>query len=134
MDDLVQWLRAQLDEDEAKARACPGNGEWTASDIAIYGTGLSSEVREHMAEHEPARVLREIEAKRQVITKYTTAVDRMAELAALIERVKAEGQSTLMPEMERATAIHRRDVLSEVLRLFASPYADRPGYRDEWRP
>lgn len=54
----MPWLRAQLDEDERIARACPGSGEWKARDIAFYGADLSPEVRAHMAEHGPARVPR----------------------------------------------------------------------------
>lgn len=161
MDDLVQWLRAQLDEDERTARAAtPGPWEWRheygepwqpvadgwldysgehisapGDRATLFGPGMTPHADAvHIARHDPARVLREIDAKRQVITKYTAAVERMEELASLCERLKAEGESTFMAEMDRATAIHRRDVLHEVLQLHALPYADRPGYRDEWRP
>ncbi|WP_019328827.1 DUF6221 family protein [Streptomyces sp. TOR3209] len=149
MDELVQWLRAQLDEDERTARAATA-GPWEQTGIGEYGWGVSFSVpgagveaddsdqgradAEHIATWDPARVLREIDAKRQVIAKYTAAVERMAELAALCERLKADGMDTHMPELERMTAIHRRDVLSEVLRLLTLPYAGRPGYREEWRP
>jgi hypothetical protein len=111
MDDLVEWLRACLTEDEQVARACPGDGAWTAEDIGIYGADLSPEVRAHMAVHDPARVLREIAAKRDLLRF-------------------AEG---IRDHHETFTAgVAAR--LEETLRLFALAYADRPGYREEWRP
>lgn len=70
MDELVRWLGVQLDEDERIARACSGNGEWEAEHIAIYGPNLGVEVRAHMAAHDPARVLREINAKRRIVAAY----------------------------------------------------------------
>ncbi|GAB2731670.1 hypothetical protein GCM10027072_27960 [Streptomyces bullii] len=95
---------------------------------------LVADERAHIVRHDPARVLREIDAKRQVVTGYVKAIETMEELALLRERMKASGQDTFMTEMERVSAIHRRDVLNGVLRLLALPYADRPGYREEWRP
>ncbi|MFF3928245.1 DUF6221 family protein [Streptomyces hirsutus] len=153
MDELVRWLGQQLDTDERIARAAadelgglPLGGEWTYDGqyvLAAHERGLVAvgsqdfmtvENGRHIAEHDPARALREIDAKREVIAKYTKAVERMAELASLCERLKADGKDTFMPEMDRATAIHRRDVLHEVLQLHALPYADRPGFKESWRP
>ncbi|MFF9118288.1 DUF6221 family protein [Streptomyces massasporeus] len=153
MDDLVRWLGEQLDEDERITRAA-GGAAWEELPVSgwVHTAPLPAtewqppgydhhvasaplvEDRAHIVAHDPARVLREIDAKRQVLAKYVKAVERIEELATLCERLKAEGRDTLMPEMERATAIHRRDVLHEVLRLHALPYVDRPGFRDEWRP
>lgn len=148
---LVEWLRAQLDEDERIAREADDslgkmNLDWRyQSEDGLGGKVVSARgadiiydvavgVGEHVSAHGPRRVLAEIAAKRQVIAKFTAAVERMAELAALIERLKTDGMDTFMPEMDRATAIHRRDVLYQVLQLHALPYADRPGYLEEWRP
>jgi hypothetical protein len=157
MDDLVQWLRAQLDEDERIARAAsggtvvgesgswkptPGGDEWEASRTdcdedellvalrpglprppqvmsGLWGAvvsfrpefedpGVSSPLPQfqHAARHDPARVLREVDAKRRILDAYEN-YDREA------------------PEL---------DVPDSVVRLLALPYADRPGYRDDWRP
>jgi hypothetical protein len=106
VEDLVRWLGAQLDEDGRIARACPGDGEWEARHIKVYGPDLSAEVRAHMAVHDPARVLREIDAKRRVIAE------------------AAEYEPGISGYAEMWT----------VLRLLALPYADRPGYREEWAP
>lgn len=129
MDDLVRWYGEQLDEDAARARACPGNGEWTAQDIALYGPELSPEVRTHMAAHGPARVLREIDAKRH-----------------LLKALLSEGHAALRPG--GSTEIYcgadygagdpcdcgREERVASYLRLLAAVYQDRPGYREDWRP
>ncbi|WP_432027482.1 DUF6221 family protein [Streptomyces sp. 1222.5] len=119
MEDLVQFLRAQLDEDERIARAphslfltwdyddCVrqvrdlGNGNELANVLSDHSYG------EHIAEHDPARVLCEIDAKRK----------RIGILADAIKR----GHD----DYDTATAL---------LPLEALPYVDRPGYREEWRP
>lgn len=135
MVDLVQWLTARLDTDEQIAREAT-EGPWrnaptarhhaTASgrsEEAVFGsppdvgavvvaiTGEAVERRnlvnaEFIAAHDPARVLREIDAKRRIIAAYEN-YDREA------------------PEL---------DVPESVLRLLALPYADRDGYQESWRP
>jgi hypothetical protein len=121
MDELVPWLGEQLAEDERIARRAGDSFR------QIGETGV-------IVAHDPARVLREIDAKRQLLTGYTKAVEQVEELDALRERLRASGQDVFMTEMERASAIHKRDVLHGVLQILALPYADRPGYREEWRP
>jgi hypothetical protein len=149
VEDLVRWLGEQLDEDERMARAAT-LGPWVQSGIGDYGwtvdfgrpgAGVETADTEQgladadfIAAHNPARVLRDIDAKRQVLTGYTKAVEAAEELGALRERLKASGQDVFMTEMERASAIHKRDVLYGVLQILALPYTDRPGYREEWRP
>ncbi|MEU3507647.1 DUF6221 family protein [Streptomyces longwoodensis] len=120
MNELVVWLRAQFDADERIARACSGNGEWEAEHIAIYGPDLGVEVRAHMAAHDPARVLREIEAKRAIVSRYEFA-------AKEAERLALAGSD---PEVW----IQVSGALQSCVLCLALPYADRPGYREEWRP
>jgi len=123
MDDLVQWLRAQLDEDERIARAAaslqadPENG-WGTQGRAItphIGVVHEEEARRHIVGWNPARVLRETDAKRQML-----AIHR--------PYVAEPGQACLgcAGGIEWETC--------PVVRLLALPYADRPGYREEWRP
>lgn len=151
--DLVEFLRARLDEDEAKARAAlstqvnlsagPVNsgtglpsrlevevvdrwhappvsdviGEYEASirmpggaiRVTSEGTGISArDCAEHIARHDPARVLAEVDAKRQVIAWYEASV-----------RSLGEGLS----------ASNRHAV-----QVFAGVYADHPDYDEAWRP
>ena len=117
VDELVQWLGEQLDIDTVKAKACPGSGEWSADDIAIYAADLSREVREHMAEHDPARVLREIDAKRALLRRANGGVD----------------YPHTHPGEDDADHLSRHHD-DGLLRLLALPYADRPGYKPKWRP
>lgn len=113
--ELVDFLRARLDEDEAATRACPGNGEWAAEDIGIYGAELSPEVRAHMARHDPARVLAETEAKRMLLDDYERAWNACAKLSrggidmADVEEWKRQDQTvqTLKPHLLRQARIHR---------------------------
>jgi hypothetical protein len=70
----------------------------------------------HVAEHDPARVLRDIDAKRQLIEKAADA-DRYS------RTTWANAGSAGAASAYRA-----------MLRLLALPYADRPGYQESWRP
>lgn len=133
MDDLVQWLRDQLDEDERIAKAVrvphdwhqgPGDDpEWTDAEMVCmwppefhtpyerdkHWRGLSlegSELAAHIAAHDPARVLREIAAKRRMIGRINS----------------------------HAAIMGWDEVHGDLLRSLALPYADRPGYREDWRP
>lgn len=95
MDDLATWLRAQLDEDERVAQAEAEHAhEWFEGD----GWG------------DPARVLREVAAKRQLLDRCLTAFRDQGIYGE-------DGQE---------------DVAKDVLRHLAAVYADRPGYLAEW--
>ncbi|MER5600544.1 DUF6221 family protein [Streptomyces sp. NPDC002265] len=138
MDELVQWLVEQLDEDERIAKAAAedvGVPEWTGSDESghawryqhggVWGDhdGLCSDAPEvvatnyktlqrHIASHDPARVLQEIDAKRRIIAEHDINGRQLGD--------HMDCQSYDFPCL--------------TLRLLALPYADRPSYRDEWRP
>lgn len=119
MDDLVQWLRAQLDEDERIAKEAGGRrGQWRLArplDDAELGDAswLRPPYLKHVERHDPARVLAEIDAKRRILY-----------LAVQLPKVTA---STDMFD-------NNRDAWAEVLKQLAAPYAGRPGYKPEWRP
>lgn len=65
---------------------------------------------EHIARHDPARVLAEVDAKRQIIAEHFPVDPCDAH----------DGVFT--------------SILCPTLRLLALPYADHPDYREEWRP
>jgi hypothetical protein len=124
MDDLVQWLRAQLDEDERTARATIWDGsgnklDWELIASATVDVGGDEfyvgdrTIANHMMAWEPARVLREIDAKRQIISEHDTEGWKIG---------------------DRVHDCQWTDRPCRTLRLLALPYADRPGYREEWRP
>ena len=110
MDELVRWLGDELDFDERIARACAGGGRWAAADIAIYGPGLLPEVRCHMAEHDPARVLREIEGARKLIGRYVALTSGVLVMTGA-EAILSEYRRVILPNL-------------------ALPYVDRPGYAE----
>ena len=69
-EELIAVIERGLDADEQKARACAGDGRWTAEDIATIGPNLGVEPREHMARHDPSRVLADVESKRAILAQY----------------------------------------------------------------
>lgn len=137
MDDLVEWLRAQLDEDEWIAWEADGSTgkldmDWSfhpEDDSDISGRVLARRyyvvvsdtpagTGRHIAEHDPRRVLREIDAKRQILAAYEQALGDAEFPDHLVSRPAQVALLTLEP----------------VVRHLATVYAGRPGYREGWRP
>lgn len=113
MGDLARWLGEQLDEDERLARAAdPELNNLTGCIEIEYPEIKADEL--HALRHSPTRVLREIDAKRQLLARYEELRAASKE-RGLIGDVTEEYQDFL-------------------LRVIAMPYADRPGYREEWAP
>lgn len=129
MSDLLAWLRVQLDEDERTAKAATP-GPWTVDSETyaetIYGredeavvaggrwgdeASVFNETEDaiHIARQNPARTLVEVESKRRILDGIADADPHSAYITSTF-------------------------TAWDVLRLLALPYADRNGYRDEWRP
>ncbi|MFE1949991.1 DUF6221 family protein [Streptomyces sp. NPDC059524] len=111
MDDLVQWLRAQLDEDE---RVNQSLEDWHAMGcesipVAGYNGPFPCDCGV------PGRIEREIDAKRQMLGYLFPALEQTDQL------IEGEWNG-------------HDDLAGKLLSLLALPYADRPGYRDDWRP
>ncbi|MFD3917325.1 DUF6221 family protein [Streptomyces sp. NPDC058603] len=131
MDDLVAFLRARYDEDAALATEAEqeATGRWMAretdwnDDTFVEdsdGSQILPTVRtrgvtqyQHIARHDPARVLAEVEAKRQITDEHVTRDWKLG------DRLH-DCQWTKWP--------------CRTLRLLALPYADHDDYREEWRP
>ncbi|MFB4276051.1 DUF6221 family protein [Nonomuraea sp. MTCD27] len=128
MHDLVAFLNARLSEDAALARAVddrsePWDGQWTADEsgnalrtvnghVLVYGHNhpLKPGLVDHMARHDPARVLREVDAKRLILAEHEPVFEG-AECPACVYRSPCT-----------------------TLSLLALPYDDHTDYREEWRP
>jgi hypothetical protein len=129
--DLVAFLRARLDEDEAAARAvednsAPWDGQWEADGnhalrtyngwvLATAGTPggeFPPGVLAHIARHDPARVLREVEAKRAIVDAYAGT----------------DGGSPR--DRDRG----RWDALNAAVSALATVYRDHPDYDEAWKP
>jgi len=128
MDDLVQWLRDQLDADERIAREA-GNRRWLVQDniIELYpereddgfmSWPTRSDAR-HAANWDPARVLREIDAKRQLLALHAPG-----------EMEYVDGDVCMACDVREPEPFYP----CKTLRLLALPYADRPGYVEDLRP
>lgn len=114
----MQWLASCLDEDEAAAQ--DALKRTTTTRRRIGGEWVEDVVQPpewRRSVWDPARVLREIDAKREVLAEYEQA-DRYSRTTW--------GQSNA--DQSRART------LGKVVRLLALPFADRPGYQDSWRP
>ena len=133
-DDLVAFLRARFDEDERAARAATA-GPWELDELEeipdlwgqlvaggkrvanvgnfAYQTegGLLTLDARHIARHHPARVLAEVEAKRQIIDLY--------------ERCQpAPGEDPLTSRWGTAAQL--------VLRAMVTPFAGHPECHPSW--
>ncbi|MDX3515918.1 DUF6221 family protein [Streptomyces caniscabiei] len=142
MEDLVRWLNTQLDIDAEKARAAceyaspdwhlDEDGEtvlWWPPEPHIAekerekglpvvsdrwrGETVGARIAPHIAEHDPARVLREIDAKRRLLAEWKLA--------------NAEAK---YPDFMGGYS----SGLDYAVQLAAAEYADRPGYDPEWAP
>lgn len=153
--DLATFVRARLDEAEQLARATRPDGlkpaKW-AAEPWLDGTGERCDLRDlplgaltshgalevahakHIAYHDPARVLADIDAKRRIIDRYVELRDRCdaawREYSDWIDGKPTPEPATQAGQHDRAIC----DELATVLRLHAAPFADHPDYRDEWRP
>lgn len=160
MDDLIAFLsfvNARLDEDEQTASAAT-DGPWlvdsqqyaeviSASDgTTVVGGGRwggeasvfeSTEDAMHIARHDPARVLTEVDAKRQIIELHQPITDPTPPFknteGFLCSICTAAGGA--MYDQQRGILFTDLTVFPcRTLRLLALPYTDHPDYRDEWRP
>jgi Family of unknown function (DUF6221) len=99
--------------------------DWTLTDEGevesdagkiVFDEGAPTDAQaEHIACHDPARALREVEADRKL-------------LAALEEAQPAD------PHNEQVDATSWRLALELAVRIRASVYGTHPGYRPEWKP
>ncbi|WP_051819248.1 DUF6221 family protein [Streptomyces sp. NRRL S-920] len=126
--DLIAFLRARLDEDVAVIVAPE---TWTAFEenertgtrrvdvdhsIERVVACTRSWRGDHIARHDPARVLKEIEAKRQIIARY-------------------EDQAALLANhMGGILTKYLVQELLEVVRALALSDDDHPDYKESWRP
>lgn len=113
---LTEFLLARIAEDEAiaKAAARTGGMSWEADRYRVVVDGefevVEGNVKSaaHIARHDPARLLVECKAKRQLVDILGPATDRDG-------RVIGGG-------------------VTDALHALALPYADHPDYDEAWRP
>ena len=116
--DIVEFLRARLDEDEELARDAYYDGQkWVPEEEAVVAADRDLDPllfldrkcdAAHAANWSPARVLREVEAKRRIVDLGW-------------HHLGDEDYGWGMEEAKR-----------QVLAIMALPYADHPDYDPEW--
>ena len=164
-EDLVAFLKARLDEDEAAARAA-AEGPWKLKnsdddpywDGGSWDFGKNASARrnvvrhwhiegpnvhiesatndahfvpdlKHIARHDPARVLREVEAMRKMVKRGTEA----RWLADGDRKARAENGPDWAPGLE--FSVQRERIYFEtILPYLAEVWSDHPDYRAEWKP
>lgn len=115
--DLVTWLRQQLDEDERRAPLTMQIGAMRPS---------TAWVTERLAD--------EIAAKRRILDLHATTVEKGPR--SPFNPMTGEPQGPQFSAYCDLCGWAADDPLSacETVRLLALPFADRPGYRQEWAP
>jgi hypothetical protein len=135
--DLAAFLRARLDDTARKAQEAltdSGTGRWfvgrkwnvydegdttphddeETNPLVAYGNTLACS--EHIAEHDPARVLAEVDAKRCILAAHPARLPGWCSTCDVPGDTQGNVHGCL------------------TLRLLALPFADHPDYREEWRP
>jgi hypothetical protein len=130
-DDLRAFLEARLDEDEQHARQVEGDGHWDCVSTGVLELGGVPDPNDraghypgadldglvlgprgvvyHAARHDPARVLREVAAKRALL-----AMD-------------------VSPDEHNNDCVSGYlDAVYDVQLLLAAVWSDHPDYRTEW--
>lgn len=125
--DLVRFLKARLDDDEAYARNAFGdhndakpNWHEPSSGLLDVGDGdvivtNDSQVSRFIVRFDPARVLAEVAAKRRIVATFVEV-------------------DTHPNRLVYAFLQQQWVALRAVMVGLALPYADHPDCRDEWRP
>ncbi|MEU1193973.1 DUF6221 family protein [Streptomyces sp. NPDC005859] len=119
--DLVIFLHARLDEEADLARCGDGDGcgTWIARGHTVDFcqselSGFHPTIALHVALHDPARVLREVEAKRRVLARHVLS--------------PATGDQELPWDNRDDCQYDGETWPCDDLLDLASPYADHPDY------
>lgn len=123
MSGLADFITARLAEDEAAARESHHEGQrWITEEEGVYrwpddelvhSADRKADAR-HIARHDPARVLREVTAKRAILARY------------------GECPSTNLGEQLQWS--QEQQGLYRAMEYLATAWADHPDYRAEWQP
>ena len=122
MGDLAAFLAARLDEEDANAR--DAQPQWLSTHFTIDPGSLVL-VKFHR-DHDPVRVLREVEAGRAILADYEEAAQHPYDLP--------EGVREGRDDDERERDAYLINVLEDVLRHLAAVYRDHPDYDPAWVP
>lgn len=120
-EDLATWLLEQIADDERAAR--DAQERTTISRRMIRGEMVNIKTEPRVWQRSvwpPERVLAECGAKRQLVAR--------------AQRSLADAQSLAAAGAQRLDVTLIEAPATWTLVVLALPYADRVGYREEWRP
>lgn len=136
MNDLIEFLRARIAEDEAVAQAVESGWRWRVvnetqstdvycadladddyADAGAFAEDLFTADAAHVARWDPARVLAECDAKRQLVELHAP-ISETSRFCGFC----CDGYQASLPYP------------CPNLRLLALPYAGHADYLDDWRP
>lgn len=123
MDDLVQFLRDRYDEEAGDAEAA--GDSWYSYEPDQQIAFVSVADAHHIARHSPARVLREIEAKRRILEEHQP--DRFGGCATCARPEDFDDDAEGNRTFSRSAKLWP----CPTVRLLALPYAD---YKEKWKP
>lgn len=144
-DDLVAFLRARYDEAAADAEATLWDGsgntpDWALPASATLDTGgdtihvNDAMVARHIARHDPAHVLRDIEAKRAIVDAHDrvwlTTNWRWVNLGSHTEKMPFPICKSCTPD----TQLPEQSWPCPTLRHLSAVYDQHPDYQETWRP
>ncbi|MFF3455701.1 DUF6221 family protein [Streptomyces sp. NPDC002730] len=116
----MAFIRARLDEDMNLALDCiVKDGRWRAEGTSlVLDTAAEIErvylaIADHMARHDPARVIRRVEAHRAIVDAYTDATDLGTDARGAFVSDRATGLGIAVKKM-------------------AAEHSDHPDYEAEW--
>lgn len=125
MSELIEFLRARLDEDQQAAEQAQAEAS------SWWWNEPESAPERHIARHKPARVLREVEAKRA-----TLDVHHAARFGGDGHPLNSDCCAVCCWDNPNGTGYDRAadDWPCTTIRLLALPYSDHSDYREDWRP
>lgn len=149
MTEMIEWLRAQLDADERIARAAihdprygrderatADDGVWRTRDHAhdecvVWGVGImiydegghTAEQASHIATHDPARVLRQVQAHRAILDEWAKVTQPG------MKRPRYSGDAEEWFSGHDAGYVK---ALEFAIKALLSIYSDRDGYNPDW--
>lgn len=110
-------------------------------DLPQFAIGTAGEVASgaagHIARHDPALVISDINSKRQILDDLLNEQHLSVEdcwYTCAVATEAHDGDSTCRDDAGDECDCGRDDRVSRRLRLLALPYAGHPDYRDEWSP
>lgn len=152
-DRLVEFLLARIAEDEEAARAAikhpaPADADavyvhWSRRDTGWVpaASGEWTEGSALLARHDPARVLTECAAKRQIVRLHESwpvlveqppEFDQTNTVSTVSMRVTQ--RIAWLTQQEYRTRFGDEPPTTPILAALALPYAGHPDFREEWRP